>query len=100
LYGQLNLIDRLSPPVPQKLARPNFFYFVKITFPENFWCPTTVFIFQMLFPVRSIKKNMLEALDETPFVDKNKIVINSFLWGNKNYKIKSSHPTHIFCDPG
>jgi hypothetical protein len=22
------------------------------------------------------------------------------LWGNKNYEIKSCHPTHIFGDPG
>jgi hypothetical protein len=44
---------------------------------------------------------LLGALNDTPFVDKNKIVINIvFLWGDKNYKIKSSHPPHIFGDPG
>jgi hypothetical protein len=91
-YGQFNLIDRLSsPPAPQKLARPNFFYFVEITFSRNVWCQTPVFILQILFLVR----NMLGALNDTPFVDKNKIVINSLPWGNKNYKIKSSQPSHI-----
>jgi hypothetical protein len=35
-------------------------------------------------------------VNDTPFVDKNKIVINSFFLRNKNYKIKSSHPPHIF----
>jgi hypothetical protein len=39
---------------------------------------------------------MLEALYDTPFVDKNKIFINSFSWGDKNDEIKSSHPPHIF----
>jgi hypothetical protein len=39
---------------------------------------------------------MLGALNDTPFVDENKIVINSFSWGNKNYEIKSSNPSHIF----
>jgi hypothetical protein len=39
---------------------------------------------------------MLGALNETPFVDKNRIVINSLSWGNKNYKMKSSHPPYIF----
>jgi hypothetical protein len=42
---------------------------------------------------------MLGALHDTPFVDNIKIVINSFSWGNKNHKIKSSHPPHIFGDP-
>jgi hypothetical protein len=39
---------------------------------------------------------MLGALNDTPFVDKNKIVTNRFLGGDKNYKIKSSQPPHIF----
>jgi hypothetical protein len=43
---------------------------------------------------------MLGALNDTPFVDKNKIVINSFSWRNKNYKIKYSHPPHIFLFAG
>jgi hypothetical protein len=58
--GQFNLIDRLSSPsAPQKLAHPNFFYFVKITFSgifgigprcnEVFWTELKIdpgFIFQ------------------------------------------------------
>jgi hypothetical protein len=56
ILGQFNLIDRLSSlPTPQKLACPNSLYFVKITFSWKFWCPTPVFIFQMLFQVRNIK---------------------------------------------
>jgi hypothetical protein len=39
---------------------------------------------------------MLGALNDTPFVDKNKIAINNFLWGNINYKTKSFHTPHIF----
>jgi hypothetical protein len=39
---------------------------------------------------------MLGALHNTPFVDIIKIVINSFSWGNKDYKIKSSQPPRIF----
>jgi hypothetical protein len=49
---------------------------------------------------------MSGALNDTPFID-NKIVINSFslmtivfLWGNKNYEIKSSHSPIFFGDPG
>jgi hypothetical protein len=41
---------------------------------------------------------MLGALHHTPFVDNIKIVIYSFSWGNKNFKIKS-HPK-FFGDPG
>jgi hypothetical protein len=43
---------------------------------------------------------MLGALNDTPFVDKNKIVIDSFSWGNKNYIIKSSTHPIFFGDPG
>jgi hypothetical protein len=40
-YGQFNLTDRLSSPsAPQKLASPNFFYFVKITSSRSFRFPT------------------------------------------------------------
>jgi hypothetical protein len=39
---------------------------------------------------------MLGALNDTHFVDENKIVINSFSFENKNYKIKSSYPPYIF----
>jgi hypothetical protein len=39
---------------------------------------------------------MLGALNDTSFIDKNKIIINSFLWENKNYKIKSSQPPPHF----
>jgi hypothetical protein len=39
-------------------------------------------------------------VNDTPFVENIKIVINSFSRGNKNYKIKSSHLPHIFGDPG
>jgi hypothetical protein len=39
---------------------------------------------------------MLGALNDTPFIDKNEIIINSFSLGNKNYKIKSSHLPQIF----
>jgi hypothetical protein len=61
--GQLNLIDRLSSPsTPQNLARPNFFYFVKIKFSGKFWCPTLHLYFKFYFRlemsrthVRSIK---------------------------------------------
>jgi hypothetical protein len=78
VLGQFNLIDRLSsPPAPQKLACPNFFYFVKITFSGKFWCPTPASIFQILFHIKNVK-NMLGALNDTSFVDKNKIFINSF----------------------
>jgi hypothetical protein len=38
---------------------------------------------------------MLGVLNQHPFVDKNKIVINSFLWGNKN----KTHPI-FFGNPG
>jgi hypothetical protein len=37
---------------------------------------------------------MLGALNDTHFVDKNKIAINVFFFGE--IKIKSSHPTHTF----
>jgi hypothetical protein len=77
--GQFNLIDRLSsPPAPQKLARPNFFYFAKITFSGKFWCPTLAFIFPILIQVRNVKNTYKEQLNNTPFVDKHEIVINSF----------------------
>jgi hypothetical protein len=39
---------------------------------------------------------MLEALNDTPFVDKKNFSSIVFLWGNKNYEIKSSHPLHVF----
>jgi hypothetical protein len=33
---------------------------------------------------------------DKPFVDKNEIVLNIvFIWRNKNYKKKSSHPPHF-----
>jgi hypothetical protein len=41
---------------------------------------------------------MLGALNDTPFIYKNKIVINSFSWENKNYKTKSIQ--YFFGDPG
>jgi hypothetical protein len=39
------------------------------------------------------QEHMLGSLDDTPFVDKNKPVINIFSLGKK---ITSSHPPHIF----
>jgi hypothetical protein len=77
----------IIPARPSKIGPPHLFYFVKITSSGNFWCPTPVYILQILF---------LGVLNDTLFIYKNKIVINSFSWGNKNYKIKSSHPPHIF----
>jgi hypothetical protein len=79
--GQFNLIDRLSfPPAPQKLARPNFLKFSINYFFPKIWCPTPVFIFQILFWVKKPQENMLGALNDTLFVDKNK-VINRFSLG-------------------
>jgi hypothetical protein len=46
---------------------------------------------------------MLRALNNTPFGDKNKIVINRvFFWGggNKNYKINPPTCPICFDDPG
>jgi hypothetical protein len=47
---------------------------------------------------------MLGALNDTSFSRllwiKTKLLSTVFLWGNKNYEIKSSHPPHIFGDPG
>jgi hypothetical protein len=81
MLGQFNLIDRLSfPPAPQKMDYPNFFYFVKITFSGKFQCPTPVFIFEILLLVRNAK-NTLGALNDTPFVDTYKLVINSISLG-------------------
>jgi hypothetical protein len=40
--------------------------------------------------------------DQGDIKTKLSIIVSSIvlLWGNKNYKIKSSHPLHIFGDPG
>jgi hypothetical protein len=63
ILGQFNLIGRLSsPPVPQKLALPIFFLFLEMTFSGKFWCPTAVFILQILFLVRNVK-NMCHSLE-------------------------------------
>jgi hypothetical protein len=79
----------------------NYFYFEKITISGEFWCPTLVFIFQNLFLVTNVKKNMLGALNDTPFVNKNKIVINSFSLGkNENYEINPPTGPIFFGDPG
>jgi hypothetical protein len=73
-------IHRLSPPAPQKLARPSFFYFAKITFSGKIWCPTQVSM--ILFSVIKVK-NTLGAKNDTPFVDRNKIVINNLSLGKQ-----------------
>jgi hypothetical protein len=39
---------------------------------------------------------MLGALNDTPFVDKPKLLSIVFLWGNKNYKIKILQPAPYF----
>jgi hypothetical protein len=39
---------------------------------------------------------IIRVLNDAPSIDKNKSGSNSLSLGNENYKIKSSHPPHIF----
>jgi hypothetical protein len=50
-------------------------YFIKFMFAGKVWCPTLVFKFYF----------WLEALNDTLFVDKNKIVIISFSLGKLKF---------------
>jgi hypothetical protein len=43
---------------------------------------------------------MFGALNDTLLLIKTKLSSTVFLWGNKNYEIKSSHPPTYFGDPG
>ena len=98
--GQFNLIDRLSwsPPAPQKLASPNFLYFVKITFFGKFGVQPQYLYYLFHFQLET-SKTRVRSKNDTRFVIKTKLPSIIFLWGYKNYEIKSSHLPHIFWWP-
>jgi hypothetical protein len=79
----------------QKLARPIFFYFVKnVVFRKILESNLDIYISNFI-PSEKGQEHMFVALNDTHFVNKHKIFINSFSLGNRNYEIKSSHPLHI-----
>jgi hypothetical protein len=80
-------------PRPSEIGPPQSFLFCK---KNVFW---KILVLDPDIYISNIE-HMLGALNDTPFLITTKLSSVVFLWGNKNHKIKSSRPPHIFGDPG